>query len=162
MSSWGLSWGDSWADSWGLVSVDPGAIRGHAYGSCVVVGNLTYTQEQATGGSGKSRRVYLERDGQILLFKNAHHAAAYVAAEKAQEKPVEQPKKAPKKVQKVKPISEPIRFNIDVLATYLERYELPSDISDLIQQYEMNALLELYSKALQMEEDDLEILLLAA
>jgi hypothetical protein len=41
VSSWGISWGDSWGDSWGTVSTDPGALRGHAYGTSTASGTLS-------------------------------------------------------------------------------------------------------------------------
>jgi hypothetical protein len=145
-SAWGISWLGSWGSSWGP---------------------LHEVEEQGgpgKSGKPKSKRVYLERDGQILLFRNAHHAAAYVAAEKAQEPKLKStPKRVRKTPNKVRPISEPVRIEIPVLESFVARYELKDNVSELIRKNELDALIALHLKVMQLrDEEDIEILLLAA
>lgn len=183
-SAWGDSWGTAWGDSFGEQSIDPNRLRGTARGTCTVSGyltgtgegfisgtaigtstttaNLTYTQVQQ-GGSGKSRRVYIERDGQILVFAKPALAAAYIEAEKAQSV-VETTTKLPKRL--VKPKAKVVQpeavIEIDVLGILVEKYQLP-DVNQYIKNHDYEAILSLYLQAqIMQEEDDLEILLLAA
>lgn len=75
-SSWGGSWASAWRDAWGAIFSDPGALRGHAYGSSIAVARLTYTGEQpetiGSSGAFRPRRMIDPRkkreDEELLLF----------------------------------------------------------------------------------------------
>lgn len=173
-NSWGTSWGDSWAESWGLAGAS-NKLKGTAYGTSTVSATLTTESvpEENQGGAGEGRklRVYIERDGKILLFPNASQAAAYITAEKEAEKAstvaektqvaTYKPKSKPKKRIKA---PEPQVITIDVLETLLSRFQVVEDLTDLIKQHEWEALISLQTRMLELEreEDDIELLLLAA
>lgn len=126
-------------------------------------GYVCGVENAATGGPGRrqlrSRRVYIERDGQILIFPNATQAAAYIQAEKAQEKPVVVEKtttKKPKK-KKVVPFKQPEVIRIDVLQMLMDRFavsRVPDNADDLLDLYRI--------LRDRQDEEDIEILLLAA
>lgn len=124
---------------------------------------------QALGGIGHKRRkrVFLERDGQVLVFAKPTHAAEYLAAEKARQAPVIEFQRTTKdkaRPQPAKPAHAPeTTFRLDVLQWLVKQYHLNDAIDQLIAQREYEALLSLYRLAIQKrDEDDIELLLLAA
>lgn len=144
-AAWGVSWLGTWGNSWGP---------------------LHEVEEQGGSSKGKPTKpktVYIERDGKILLFRNASHAAAYIAAEKAAE-PVVTTKVTKKKVKpKVVPVKQPEVIEIDVLQLLFERFKVEQDLSEMLRAQEFEALLALQKQLLeQQDEEDIEILLLAA
>ena len=145
MSAWGKSWGKAWGSAWGAI------------------------QAAVSGGVGhkRSKRVYLERDGQILVFAKPTHAAEYLAYEKARNQPVidfQKPAKDKARPHQVKPTHAPeTSFRLDVLQYLVKQYQLNDVIEQLIAQREYEALLSLYQLAIKRrDEDDIELLLLAA
>lgn len=144
------------ADS--LAKVDSASITADGFAPC---GEVTPVVPVSTGGPGKSRRVYLERDGQILVFAKPALAAAYIEAEKASEV-TEVKVKAKRHKPKVKQVQPEAVIQIDVLQVLAEKYALPS-VGPLLKNYEYEAVLNLYLQAqIMQEEEDIEILLLAA
>lgn len=124
---------------------------------------------QVTGGSGngnKSKRVYLEEDGKVLVFANASRAAAYLAQKKAENaaetvteassKPV-----AKKEVQKVRPKeTEPLQvISIDVLQLLALQYGYEDTLSPILRQHEYAALIALYEQVM-FDRDEEEVLML--
>ena len=146
------------------------------YGSYAVSGQsatLTWSgQQQETGGASPNRpkRVYLERDGKILVFANASRAANYIAVEKKSESVQEAEKptrteapQAPKRAE-VRAIHQPQEIiAYDAIAGLIQAFNLSQDISALIQRHEIEAIMALYQKARDLQdEEDIELLLLAA
>lgn len=131
--------------------------------------SVDFWLERAAGGIGHKhrKRVFLERDGQILVFAKPTHAAEYLAAEKARRDPVvefRRTTKAKARPQPIKPAHAPeTSFRMDVLQWLVKQYQLDEAIERLIAQREYEALLSLYRIAIQKrDEDDVELLLLAA
>ena len=130
--------------------------------------NVEFVYKSKAGSSASSpnrtRRVYLERDGQILVFAKPALAAAYIEAEKAQEVVVETTTKLPKRLKlKKKEVQQPEAvIEIDVLSMLVEKYQLP-DLAPKLASHDYEAILTLYLQAQIMQEDeDIELLLLAA
>lgn len=188
MSSWGLSWGDSWADSWGPISVDPGSIRGHAYGTSLVVGTLTadaatgfisgstvghsealgritFTGSGAGAGfeMGKRSLVYIKRGKKFLLFETNEQAAQFLESEKAQQRVKEASKQAPKRIKKVK---QPIEINQEVLEPLAVLFGVQLNLVQLIDSGDLNKVIEiqeyLLRKKREQDDDEAILLLLAA
>lgn len=165
----------------GILTYTPGSASvsyslSGAYGVYSVSGQqatLSWSgQKQETGGAGANRpkRVYIERDGKILVFANASRAANYISAEKKDEahKAVERPTsveapQAPKRAE-VRAIHQPQEIiAYDAIAGLIESFNLAKDISALIQRHELDAIMALYQKARELQdEEDIELLLLAA
>lgn len=125
---------------------------------------LLYKSKAGSSASSpnRSRRVYIERDGQILVFAKPALAAAYIEAEKAQSV-VETTTKLPKRLKpKTKVVQPEAVIEIDVLSILVEKYQLP-DVNQYIKNHDYEAILNLYLQAqIMQEEEDIEILLLAA
>lgn len=150
MNVWGRAWGDSWGLSWGL----------------------TYeaNQEDLTAGpgsKGKSRkRVYVEREGRILVFDKPAQAAAYIEAEKVLEasRKAEAPKLKKIKRKQVKAVEPALEIQIDVLEVLAKKYAL--DYQDSLKTHDFESILSIYIEAqlrAEMEdEEEIEILLMAA
>lgn len=142
-SAWGLSFGVAWGNSWGSMGVI-----------------ITQETNQSGGGFSRKKRVYIEKDGQIFVFKSAADAALWLDAQKPQEgtkKPNSKKKKrTPKPVQVIR---------IDALKTAIKRIQTDYTIQDLerFKDEEMwGILLSLQAKLEQWQEDeDLIILLMA-
>lgn len=154
MNSWSRAWGTSWGLSWGLTY--------EANQEDLLTGGI------GRGGKGKkkSSRVYLERDGKILVFANASRAASYVAAEKHAETEKPTHTIAPKRAKKaeVRAIHQPVQeIAYDAIAALVEQYSLIPDIHALIRRHEIDALMALYAEAMRLQdEEDIELLLMAA
>lgn len=123
-------------------------------------------QQLVVGGSSASgsKRVYIERDGQILIFEKPAHAAAYISAEKAAEVPADVPKKSlPKRLQaKVASIKQPEVIQLDILALLAVKFAVP-EWQTAVQQHDYEALYQLHQHLLMLQdEEDVELLLLAA
>lgn len=167
-STWLDSWGTSWGDSWGIQAADPNRLRGTAYGSCSTSANLTSAYVppappiEETGGPGrKSKRVYIERDGQILVFAKPSHAAEFIQAEKAIETVVAKTVTVKRKIKKLKPSVPETVIKIDPLTVLAEKFSL-GNVADLVTQHDYEALLHMHIQAMIMqEEDEIEILLMA-
>lgn len=120
------------------------------------------------GGKKKSKRVYIERDGKVLVFANASRAAAFVQNEKQQEQQEQKPTLTivPQATiaEKPKATHQPIEIvEYDAIAGLVAAFRLSEDISALIQAHELDALMALYFEAERLrDEEDIELLLLAA
>ena len=143
----------------------------HWYGLLLLQGSVNppVPAPVPAGGIGhsKSKRVYLERDGKILVFAKPTHAAAWLAAEKHNAVKVETKQERPKKAiepRKVEPIKQPEQVvSVDILALLVEQYRLKTDLTQLIQNQEYAAMISLYNEAMRLrDEEDIELLLLAA
>lgn len=150
-------------------NVTPGA------GVLTLVGHApTVEQSGAVLGGGihhpekrRSKRVYLERDGRVLVFATPSRAAAWIAAERAQEvvRPTTRTKVSAKPL---KPRTERLRepeqvVEIDALAKLIDQFRMPDDLTALIERNEYAAMVALYKQAMdRLEEEDIELLLLAA
>lgn len=123
------------------------------------------------GGKKKKKHVYIERDGEILLFKNNYDAAAYVSAEKAIDKAREQaresvyggqiplkPKAKPEPFQKID-ISALERFYAEQIDALKARQMLVSLMAR--QEFDILMQMQIEMQARMREEDDLEVILLA-
>jgi hypothetical protein len=147
-SAWGVSWLGSWGNSWGpLHEVDEGGGPG---------GHRKKKEERP-----KSKRVYIERDGKILVFAKPTYAAEFIAAEKAEKA---QEATVTKKVTRkpvVKKVEPETVIEIDVLRVLAEKYEL-TGVTESVRNHDYETLLALHIHAMIMqEEEDIEILLMA-
>lgn len=114
----------------------------------------------AGGGPARKKSVYIEKDGQIFVFKSASDAALWLDAQK----PQDGTKKSNSK--KKKRIPKPVQvIRIDALKTAIKRIQTDYTIKDLerFKDEEMwDILLSLQAKLEQWQEDeDLIILLMA-
>lgn len=121
------------------------------------------TQTQTGGGighGGKRKRRFVERDGKILVFETAEEAARFVEAEQA-EKPVKRTKKPKLKVvPKPKEIIEPKAVNR--LANTYSEWNYASKLYEAYLQEDMARVVAIYHKLQEIDEEEVEILLLAA
>lgn len=124
---------------------------------------------QSSPGKPKTRkRVFIEQDGEVLLFDNNADAAAYLEAQKAIEKAQEGSKQAPQRVKKPKKAKEPERIDIEALkAFYAQEQEVikfNAFVQQMLAEREFGVLLDMQAKlkAYMDEEDDIEALLLLA
>ena len=137
-SAWGVSWGAYWGNSWGSVSV---ASQNHA------------------GRKKRKRKVFVELDGQILLFDKASEAYSYLKSLEKEATVVSA--LTGKKLKKpVKVVSEfkPEVISVPQITAYVEDQRLLVDVELLIKQLNFNRLIELQE---QMDEE-LIILLMSA
>lgn len=122
------------------------------------------------GGKKRKKQVYIERDGEILLFKNNTDAAAYVAAEKAIEKAQQQARESIYSGQlPVKPPSKPEPYQkIDITAleafyaAQIDALKAKQMVLSLMARQEFDILMQMQieMQARMREEDDLEVILL--
>lgn len=130
---------------------------------------------RSTGaGSSRNKRVYLERQGKILVFKNAHKAASFVSAEKKaqrvepEQKPSKQPLKrtgtAPEAVAKPATKATPAPLQSIPLESIRKTVSsvVPEDgVTQMINNAALDALMTMYDRALvQQEEEDLALLIM--
>ena len=131
-SAWGSSWGVYWGSSWGSISV---------------------SRETPAGRKRKSRKrkVFVELDGEILLFNTSSEAYSYLKTSE-KEAPVvsaltgKKLKKPAKVVQEVKPDV----ISVPQITAYIEDQRLPYDVDLLIKQLNFMRLLEIQE---QMDEE---------
>jgi hypothetical protein len=127
---------------------------------------ITYTSnaQTVTGGPGRrSRRVYVEQDGEILVFPNATHAASYIAAQKEAEKVEQEPAKVVQLRQKPKqkPKQPETVIRIDVLEVLAAKFAVPVDTA--LETHDYDRLTAIYHHLMMLQdEEDVELLLLAA
>ncbi len=122
-----------------------------------------YSFKTAGASGNRPKRVYIERDGQILVFAKPSHAAEFIAAEKATVAPsVIEPKVRKLRTQKLKPSVPETVIQIDVLEILAQKYTL-GNASALLANHDYEALLALHIHAMIMQdEEDIELLLLGA
>ena len=133
-SSWGLSWGRSWGNSWGSIAVP--------------------TRVVSAGGRGSRRRtVWLEEDGEILVFRNSADAAAYLASQKHYTSATAKTK--------ARKIPKPIRIDVKSANAYLAHIGRPESVYRMIET-DWAFLSTLLRKIEEWEEDERLILLLVA
>lgn len=111
------------------------------------------------------RKVFVEKDGEILLFDSPQQAYDYLQSvkEKAVVKSVKTGKKVKKPVEEFKPAEfEPYSFDrieIPKLQAFADNQRLYVDIENLIKRHNFIRLLEL--QEMMRDEEDIEMLLLA-
>ena len=132
-SAWGSSWGAYWGNSWGSISVSTGPTP--------------------AGRKRKSRKrkVFVELDGEILLFNTASEAYSYLKTSE-KEAPVVSALtgKKLKKPAKVVVEVEPDVISVPQITAYVEDQRLPYDVDLLIRQLNFMRLLEIQE---QMDEE---------
>lgn len=125
-----------------------------------------FVQFARKGSAGSSSgTVYLERDGEILIFRNRTHAAEYIAFEKAQaaKSDVIKPKVSDKpRIIKPRNITPVKRINMQLMEAHYRNTPLYPEYQNAKSLMLIDILIKLYIKAFDCETDDLEVLLLAA
>jgi hypothetical protein len=124
-------------------------------------------QGGSAGPHKKKKRVFIEKDGELLIFDNATQAAQYVQAEKEQELAVKNADSSVirplRKDKKRKPNPEPQVIKIDALEGLIRHFRMANDLTEMIERQELDAILALQRKLWEMQdEEDVELLLLAA
>ena len=114
--------------------------------------------------SFESRRVYLKRGKQILLFNNAAEADNYEEAERIANEAIAkaQSKRAVKRLKaKVIQVAPPVEtIDTGVLVDLLSAYQI--NLPQLMAEQDYSQLAQIYLRLReQQEEEDLEVLLLA-
>ena len=138
-SAWGNSWYRAWGNSWGLISA------------------ISISAAAAGGGRGR-KRVFIERDGKLLVFETAAKAAQYIEYEKWQETPRKQRKKKPKHIPKPTVIDiKPLENRISVLRDY---FEIKEPIRSLIRDDRIDFLLKLARKLRDLDDEEILLLLI--
>lgn len=130
-SAWGGSWGAYWGNSWGSIAV-PSSGAGRKRKS-------------------RKRKVFVELDGEILLFNTASEAYSYLKTSEKEAQVVsaltgKKLKKPAKVVQDVKPDV----ISVPQITAYIEDQRLPYDVDLLIKQFNFIRLLEIQE---QMDEE---------
>ena len=144
-SAWGNSWGNSWSAAWG------GAGETSSYSGEVIL---------------QRRKVYIKRGKQYLIFNNNEEADSYLAAEQAIEAAKKSSRGAAKRVIKalkvVKPEIAP-EPKLEELSDLIAKFNVDYDLIQLQKNNDIEALYQIQSMlyALQQDEDDIELLLLA-
>ena len=114
----------------------------------------------------RSRKVYVKRGKQYLIFNNNEEADAYLAAENAIETAKKSSRGAAKRVIKalkvVKPEIAP-EPKLEELSDLLAKFEVKYDLIQLQKNNDIDAIYHIQSMlyALQQDEEDIELLLLA-
>ena len=116
--------------------------------------------------SFESRRVYLKRGKQILLFNNVAEADNYEEAERIANEAIAkaQSKRAVKRLKaKVIQVAPPVEtIDTGVLVDLLSAYQMPINLPQLMAEQDYSQLAQIYLRLReQQEEEDLEVLLLA-
>lgn len=116
--------------------------------------------------SFESRRVYLKRGKQILLFNNAAEADRYEEAEQLANEAIAkaQSKRAIKRLKaKVIQVAPPVELiDTGVLVDLMSAYQVPINLPQLLAEQDYSQLAQIYLRLReQQEEDDIEALLLA-
>jgi hypothetical protein len=144
--SWGMSWVGSWGQSWGQYEVEENP-RG---------GGIGHGKEGKTKGQ---KRVVVEKDGKLLLFRNAHDAAAFISLDKPKE--VKLGIKAKQKKTQVKPVEV---IDLKVVEKYQQQLVefVPEVRYEKLINLSIEVLLRIASKLRELEDDDIEFLLMAA
>jgi len=108
---------------------------------------------------GAKKRVVVERNGKLLLFRNATDAAAFIRLENAPEQVIQ--KKKNKKQEIVKPIET---IDISEVEQYKNRLvqEIPEIKVGKLISLSIEVLLRIAAKLRELEDDDIETLLMAA
>lgn len=139
--------------------------------------HLTPEETAQGGGRGskgkKSKRVYLRRKDNILVFETPEQAQAYVEAEaKLEQKiPVTGTRKKRKKKQQAaaRMLPAPVEsVPISFVWSSVQQFRAASDDYSLIDQFNIDALMAIYQKAIEnrlelirlQDEDDIETILL--
>ena len=159
------------------------AASGSFAGSSSVSGVASTSQGQTISSSGsvvnpelavfnggfdmsRPRKVYIKRGKQYLIFNNNEEADSYLAAEKAIETDKKSSRGAAKRVIKalkvVKPEIAP-EPKLEELSALIARFNFKYDLPQLAKNNDIEALYHIQSMlyALQQDEEDIELLLLA-
>jgi hypothetical protein len=159
------------------------AASGSFAGSAGVSGIASTSQGQTVSSSGsvinpelagfnggfdmsRPRKVYIKRGKQYLIFNNNKEADSYLAAEKAIEAAKKSSRGAAKRVIKalkvVKPEIAP-EPKLEELSALIAKFDFKYDLPQLAKNNDIEALYHIQSMlyALQQDEDDIELLLLA-
>jgi hypothetical protein len=127
------------------------------------------TQAQPSGFSAEVeiRRWYIKRKKQILVFNSAQEADDYIDALEQAEKAIEAAQKTSRRARQrlrnklvtVKPVET---VDIEPLADAVNRFNLPP-LPSLIEQQDFERFMQILAiaRAIQEDEDDIELLLLA-
>lgn len=144
-------------DQNGVELADPGGVllRGlHGF----LLRQFVIEATVAAGGVSrkrKSSKVFIEEDGEILVFQSAAAAAEYINANKVTSVDFKK-KKKPRKV-------EPVRIPIEEADIYLEKFGYDFTVRQLVSLGDIETLLMIAKKVIEWQEDeDILILLLAA
>jgi hypothetical protein len=118
------------------------------------------------GSSGRSRRVYLERNNQVYVFADEAQAEAWT---KQEVKPKKARKKAAAKPLESKPLD---KIDLGAVKTLAERYGKQTEFdsliavnryADLVQRYQLLLSMDMKARLAEAEdEDEIAILLMAA
>jgi hypothetical protein len=116
--------------------------------------------------SFESRRVYLKRGKQILLFNNVAEADRYEEAERIADEAIAkaQSKRAVKRLKaKVIQVAPPVELiDTEALLSLLNAYQEAINLPQLMAEQDYSQLAQIYLRLReQQEEDDIEALLLA-
>jgi hypothetical protein len=159
------------------------AASGSFAGSSGVSGVASTSQGQTVSSSGsvvnpelagfnggfdmsRPRKVYIKRGKQYLIFNNNEEADSYLAAEKAIETAKKSSRGAAKRVIKalkvVKPEIAP-EPKLEELSALIAKFDFKYDLPQLAKNNDIEALYQIQSMlyALQQDEEDIELLLLA-
>jgi len=142
-------------------------------GSLVITGYAPNVVQSgvSTGFNGgfdmsRPRKVYIKRGKQYLIFNNNEEADVYLAAEKAIETAKKSSRGAAKRVIKalkvVKPEIAP-EPKLEELSALIAKFDFKYDLPQLAKNNDIEALYHIQSMlyALQQDEEDIELLLLA-
>lgn len=123
-------------------------------------GKTTYAGEIDLGSS---RKWYVRRKKQILVFQTAQEADDYLDAEKAAQEAIDKAQKTSRRARKRlrdKILAKPKAIDLDQLESLAERYSFTVDLPQLVLNQDYERLLYLYQQALELqEEEDIEVLL---
>jgi len=133
---------------------------GQFFGGGFFGGGTPTPQAPVGGGVRKKRRIYLERDKQILLFESQEQLNAYLDYEQSRE--VKRPKKAKqaKQVKQVKPV-KPVVVDLPKLQEYVVVTKQPENVFELLESRDYEILLDIYDAYTRwLDEQDVEVILL--
>jgi hypothetical protein len=114
----------------------------------------------------RPRKVYIKRGKQYLIFNNNEEADSYLAAEKAIETAKKSSRGAAKRVIKALKVVKPeiaAEPKLEELSALIAKFDFKYDLPQLAKNNDIEALYHIQSMlyALQQDEDDIELLLLA-
>ncbi len=136
MSAWGNSWLKAWGNSWGQV----GEVE----------------EPRHTGGHGKKKLRWIERDGKILIFKTQEEVELFIEIENRN---TEEPLTETEPVNIIKPVEVIDKTEIKQLS---KAYGYQRKLYHADQVGNIERVIAIYKELQRREEDDIELILIGA
>lgn len=143
-----------------------GAFRAWTFRAASLAGALEEAAQGGGVGSGSGRKrkpVYIERDGKLLLFRNAYDAAQFVAQEKAAAEPQKAQRKATSKPVARRDTFEPYEtIDVPQIRALAALYHSTENIDRLISLEDFATLLRIQVALRNRDDEEIALAILLA